>query len=74
MKEHMHGVRELVLLMGIFFGCALGFFIGQEQGYAKALAETPEPVISAMDMENKCVAWFFATDLKSAKKRMCGSK
>jgi hypothetical protein len=74
MKERMHGLRELVLLMGIFFGCALGFFIGQEQGHAKALAEAPEPVISVTDMENKCVAWFFATDLKAAKKRMCGGK
>ena len=75
MKENMHGLRELVLLMGIFFGCALGFFIGQEQGRAKALAEIPEPVVmSVTEIENKCVAWFFNADLKTAKKHICGGK
>jgi len=75
MSDRMHGLRELVLLMGIFFGCAFGFFIGQEQGYAKALAEVPKPVpIQVTDLENKCIAWFFNADLKAAKIHMCGGK
>ena len=74
MRENMYVLREIILLMGIFFGCALGFFIGQEHGHAKALAEIPEPVISVTDMENKCVAWFFNADLKTAKKHICGGK
>jgi hypothetical protein len=75
MKECMHGLRELVLLMGIFFGCALGFFIGQEQGYEQAKIEFSRPVVmSEKDLDNKCVAWFFDTNMKDAKKRMCGGK
>ena len=74
MKENMHVLRELILLVGILFGCVFGFFVGQEQGYAKALAEAPQPVVTVTDIENKCVAWFFNADLKAAKKRICGGK
>jgi hypothetical protein len=74
MKEGTYVLRELILLVGIFFGCALGFFVGEEQGYAKALVEVPKPVMSVTELENKCVAWFFSADLKAAKKHICGGK
>lgn len=75
MNERMHGLREIILLSGIFFGCALGFFVGEEQGRNAVLAAVPKPVpLSVTEMENKCVAWFFNADLKAAKKHMCGGK
>ena len=75
MTNRMHGLRELVLLMGIFFGCAFGFFVGEEQGRNEVRLEVPKPIpISVTEMENKCVAWFFNADLKAAKKHMCGGK
>lgn len=75
MTNRMHGLRELVLLMGIFFGSVFGFFVGEEQGRNEVRAGIPKPVpISVTEMENKCVAWFFNADLKAAKKHMCGGK
>jgi hypothetical protein len=67
-------MRDMVLITGIFVGCAFGFVVGETNGIAKGMASIPIPAPVEINIEKQCVAWFFNADLKAAKKHMCGNK
>lgn len=43
-----------------------------ERGYKAGLAAAPPPPSrTEVNLDNVCTAWFFATNIKAAKARMC---
>lgn len=58
-------------ILGIVLGCGMGYSLGKNAGYDRALKDialiTPPPKTT----DQQCVAWLFNTNLKNAKKRMC---
>lgn len=67
----------VVLAVAIYtIGTALAFThqeaVSFERGYKAGLAAAPPPQPRAeVNLDNACTAWFFATNIKAAKARMC---
>jgi len=55
----------MVYIIGICVAASLGFAVGKVEG-AK---EVPPPI--EVNLDKQCVAWFFESNLKAAKKRIC---
>jgi len=68
-------MKDIVYIVGIVVGIVLAFTVGKMEGTTAGLAAAaiiaPTPEVS---LEKQCVAWFFAADLKTAKKKICGGK
>jgi hypothetical protein len=58
-------MRDMVYIIGICVAASLGFAVGKVEG-AK---EVPPPI--EVNLDKQCVAWFFESNLKAAKKRIC---
>lgn len=63
----------IVWIVSIIIAHMLGYEAGKSQ--AKPATPTPAPVIhqklTAAELDNHCVAWFFDSNFKEAKKRIC---
>lgn len=58
-------MRDMVYIIGICVAASLGFAVGKEEGIKKV----PPPI--EINLDKQCVAWFFDSNLKAAKKRIC---
>lgn len=64
--------RDILLGAAIIgIACALGYSLGKDAGYDRALADvrllTPPPQTT----DQQCVAWLFESNMKDVKKKVC---
>lgn len=63
-------MRDMIYILGIVLGVGFAYKVGEIEG-RKAI---PAPIPLEVNLDKQCVAWFFDSNLKAAKKRICGSK
>jgi len=63
-------MKDIVYIIGIVLGVGFAFKVGKIEG----IQSVPVPVPLEVNIEKQCVAWFFNTDLKAAKKHMCSNR
>jgi len=61
-----------VICFGVIFGYQLGYQLGTKDGFKDGIKTTHTN--AAVDISKQCVAWFFDTNLKDVKKKICGGK
>jgi hypothetical protein len=65
-------MKDLIYIVGICVAAVMGLIVGKAEGIQIGISATTTPV--EVDVEKKCIAWFFDADLKAAKKHICGGR
>jgi hypothetical protein len=64
-------MKDLIYIVGICMAAVMGVVVGKEEGIQIGINSMKA---AEVNLEKKCIAWFFDADLKAAKKHMCGGK
>ena len=65
-------MRDIVYIVGITVGIVLSLNVGRAEGIKVGLATAAAAAPAPVNLDKQCIAWFFDTDLKEAKKHICG--
>lgn len=75
MKDFVHDFMMAFIFFGAFVAYGVACFeLGQHDGKDYNIAHAPKVSEPVADLDKQCSAWLFDTNMKEAKKKICGGK
>ncbi len=75
MRDFINDFMMAFIFFGAFVAYGVACFeLGQHDGKDYAIAHASNVTPAPVDINKQCSAWLFETNMKEAKKKICGGK